>query len=380
MSATNDLQHHLAGKPRLLSLDILRLFAILLVFGRHLIKFEKSDTALVLIKQGGWVGVDLFLVLSGFLVSGLLFSEYQKTQKLSIGRFYLRRGLKIYPAFYVMFVASLIHLLISNSIAPETAKPVLLPALAEVFFFQNYVKGLWSHTWSLALEEHFYIGLPLLLLLLVKIRPGADNPFKPLIFISIALMILILAGRYVTTAYIKFSYWTHFFPTHLRIDSLLFGVLISYVYHFHPRRFLLTKQLAIPLILVGLGLLVPAYLLRIETNPYLYTFGFTQFYIAGGMILTGMLHIDFSRFRIARFAAYLGSYSYSIYLWHVPVRNWGYPWLEQVLGTPMNVYLHISIYVVFAIAFGVLMSKLIEMPVLKLRDRFFPSRAEAVHT
>jgi peptidoglycan/LPS O-acetylase OafA/YrhL len=79
-------------------LDILRCIAILLVFGRHGFIYGTWMNV-------GWAGVDLFFVLSGFLISGLLFNEYQKTGEISLKRFYLRRGFKIYPAFWAMLTA-----------------------------------------------------------------------------------------------------------------------------------------------------------------------------------------------------------------------------------------------------------------------------------
>lgn len=78
-------------------LDLLRLVAILLVLGRHLLPGYENNTFLSIWRTGGWVGVDLFFVLSGFLVSGLLFEEYKKRGSLDLKRFLIRRGFKIYP-------------------------------------------------------------------------------------------------------------------------------------------------------------------------------------------------------------------------------------------------------------------------------------------
>ena len=99
--------HSVAGNSRLASLDLLRLLAVVMVIGHH---FEKPPSELTgplmagidaWMKCGG-LGVDLFFVLSGFLVSGLLFAEYKKYGELSIKRFYVRRAWKIYPAFYFL--------------------------------------------------------------------------------------------------------------------------------------------------------------------------------------------------------------------------------------------------------------------------------------
>jgi len=98
---------------RLVVLDALRALAVLLVIGRHLrIPYSLSPESgtrvfAELWQRGGWIGADLFFVLSGFLVSGLLFREHQQHGRVSLGRFFVRRGLKIYPAFYAFLAATL---------------------------------------------------------------------------------------------------------------------------------------------------------------------------------------------------------------------------------------------------------------------------------
>lgn len=111
----------------------------------------------------GWVGVDLFFVLSGFLISGLLFSEYKTRNSISFKRFFIRRGLKIYPAFYLfLFLTGILSRIVFRTHLQVTNY------LHEIFFTQNYWQGVWDHTWTLAVEEHFYVFLPVLLLFLVK--------------------------------------------------------------------------------------------------------------------------------------------------------------------------------------------------------------------
>src|SRR6266536_4891341 len=138
-------------KTRNRNLDALRAVAILLVLGRHFGYFRLWD-------QVGWAGVDLFFVLSGFLISGLLFAEWKQRGSIGIARFYVRRGLKIYPAFYAFLAMTAV----AGSVWPGfTPAPLTRAhALAEMLFLQSYWMGIWGHTWSLAVEEHFYIALP----------------------------------------------------------------------------------------------------------------------------------------------------------------------------------------------------------------------------
>src|SRR6188474_3449733 len=125
---------------RLRELDFLRGIAIVLVLMRH--QYLSGFTTTM-----GWVGVDLFFVLSGFLVSGLLFREYLREGTVHVTRFLIRRGLKIYPAFYVFLLLSVWF---GVTVRQAQIPPRLL--VGEILFLQNYVGRLWPHTWSLAVE------------------------------------------------------------------------------------------------------------------------------------------------------------------------------------------------------------------------------------
>ena len=107
------------------SLDVLRCIAVLLVVGHHLPYYA-------LWGRIGWIGVDLFFVLSGFLISGVLFHEYKCTGTLNIKRFLIRRGLKIYPSFYLLMVAATCIYFLHYSLVSRNQLVVSL------FFLQNY--------------------------------------------------------------------------------------------------------------------------------------------------------------------------------------------------------------------------------------------------
>src|SRR5437588_427180 len=112
--------------------------ALLLVLGRHLELGDECHPLLALWHRGGWVAVDLFFVLSGFLVSGLLFREYQRRGSLALSRFLVRRGLRIYPSFYLLLLCTWLAAPFFHT--PSTARRRFL---AEIFFVQNYYRGVW---------------------------------------------------------------------------------------------------------------------------------------------------------------------------------------------------------------------------------------------
>jgi peptidoglycan/LPS O-acetylase OafA/YrhL len=119
-------------------LDILRCVAVVMVILVH--SGESRFFSRV-----GWTGVDLFFVLSGFLISGLLFSEYKKRHAINYKRFFIRRGLKIYPAFYTFLLITGI----AGQLVFHT-HPTFVQYLHEVFFIMNYRQRFWDHTWTLA--------------------------------------------------------------------------------------------------------------------------------------------------------------------------------------------------------------------------------------
>jgi peptidoglycan/LPS O-acetylase OafA/YrhL len=360
------------GPPagRLQRLDVLRAIAVVLVMGRHLHSYD-------MLVQMGWTGVDLFFVLSGFLVSGLLFAEYKARGALDVRRFFIRRGFKIYPAFYVMITATLLWR------APLGAPSVTAAWKPEVFFYQNYVPGLWAHTWSLAVEEHFYILLPLTLLILCRRSPGSPDPFRaiPVLWVPVALGSLVL--RIITTYTLPYDYFTHLFPTHLRLDGLYFGAVIGYLHHFRPDvlpRLVGSGRRQLGIAVASAACLVPCFLWLVE-GPFMSTIGLTLLYLGFGGVLVLALHaplVALGGWRVTRGVttalAYAGRHSYSIYLWHVPVLYW----VIARLGGPLHLARHANrrfvLYVVLCTIVGIALAWAIEMPSLRARNRLFPGR------
>jgi peptidoglycan/LPS O-acetylase OafA/YrhL len=353
-------------RPRNPSLDLLRFVAIALVMGRHLDRCPDTypqmiRNAFTLIRRGGWIGVDLFFVLSGFLISGLLYSEFKREGTISPLRFYVRRGLKIYPSFYLMIGFTLVLGLFFGGSMSGTA------LLSELLFFQSYSPGIWNHTWSLAVEEHFYIVLPLFFLLLLRLNHSLH--LVPLS--ALAIGIGCLAAR-IATCFLadEYSHLINLYATHLRIDSLFFGVMIGYFYHFHNEAFV---QRLTPwrywLVAAGSLMLTPAYMFQLETTTFIYTGGLTLFYLASGAMLTGMVLSKPSGWLVV-WLAWLGECSYSTYLWHVPVKRWLTP-------ESLPFAARVGIFVLGSFVIGVSLTKWFEDPILNWRNRRWPSKSGA---
>ncbi|MBV9181170.1 MAG: acyltransferase [Acidobacteria bacterium] len=358
-------------------LDALRAIAVLLVLGRHTSVSEVWTRI-------GWCGVDLFFVLSGFLISGLLFQEYKRFGDLSLKTFWLRRGLKIYPAFYVYTAAlSLTYWLILNKF--HGGKFPLRALWVDATFLSSYFQGLSGHTWSLAVEEHFYLLLPLFLVMLIKLGRRKDDPFTciPLVFLGIATASLLL--RMAATPANPTDHLKYLFPTHLRMDSLFCGVVLGYLFHFKPR--LLARVSGWPFLFAGGALLTPICILNVE-NWHIYTWGLSCTYLGFAFILVWAIHLPVPRRNLLtvplNLLARVGFYSYSIYLWHWLVVNFFRPCFRYqciTTGTPVEwsstwETWQWPLSIVFSILLGIAMAAVVEQPMLRHRDRWFPSRTQ----
>jgi peptidoglycan/LPS O-acetylase OafA/YrhL len=295
-------------------------------------------------------GVDLFFVLSGFLISRLLFSEYERSGTIDLKRFWIRRGLKIYPGFYTLMLPTATVLWFSFHRMPREI-------LSEIFFLQNYRPHLWVHSWSLAVEEHFYFCLPLLLFLLAQTRKRRQNCFRIIPLLSVGISALCLYLRIL--AFRHGDDWGQVaFPTHLRIDALFAGVTLGYYAHFDPESFAEGGRRVILIVglFFGLALLVMPNLADL-----------TIAYVSSAFIVAWAVNQPASSTPIATALAWVGRYSYSIYLWHAAA-------ILFVIRLAVH-WLRFPLYVAVAIMLGVIMAKMVELPSLKLRDRLFPSLA-----
>lgn len=368
---------------RVAGLDVLRFVAVSLVFFRHLqlpgTDYGWVNSGFEFLQRGGWVGVDLFFVLSGFLISGLLFREWQKRKQVSVVRFLIRRGLKIYPAFWALMIYTGIYYAIAGP--PDYYRTRYL--VGELLFLQNYLGSLWAHTWSLAVEEHFYLLFAFCVA--VAVRKSAGNGKEPFEFIpAFAVWVAggCLAMRLLTAVVVP---WYQgrliMYASHLRVDSLMFGVLISYLWHFHfaAGAQAVLRRMRFPLLGFGLLFLAPAFLYDHKDHRWITIFGLTLFYLGAGCLLVGTLKaLENKQGAVLRGISFLGAHSYSVYLWHVVALALAQFLAVRIIGPARFWPLYSPLAFCLMWALGVGAAKLVEIPVLRLRDRWFPSAAPAV--
>lgn len=358
------------------ALDILRCAAIALVLGWHLPVPEPAHWLSIALwpwRGFGWAGVDLFFVLSGFLVGGLLMAEHQKKGKIDLGRFYERRAFKIWPAYYAM-----IGLFLLNRIRRHDS---IKPLIGNLLNIQNYTQTYIRHTWSLAVEEHFYLLLGIVLLILA--RRNAIN-VKTVLWVYGASLVVSLGSRLAMLATNQDPINIQWF-TNCRLDSLCLGVLLAALYHFKSpawdwlanRRTLLWV-----VVIASLGIHVAQ-----QYSPLMLSVGLTVVSIGSAALLILLftappeLWIGTAiRSKFGAILAWIGERSYGIYLWHTssaPVVVWIFNKLYPKSAFAAYGAAVIA-WIAAAIVLGYIAHRLIEGPFLKLRDRLRPPTVAAL--
>lgn len=362
-------------KERNVALDFLRGIAILLVLLRH-------QTLTEFTTRMGWIGVDLFFVLSGFLVSGLLFKEYIKKGTISPARFLIRRGFKIYPLYYGLYVLYVLNILAARG----KIHPVGI--LADLSFTQNYIWG-WGYaydaSWSLAVEEHFYFALCIGLWLILKYRKSTSgwghDSFIPL-FVAIVLLTC-LGLRIYSNLVSGTTPPGNFTMTHLRIDSLMLGVGVSYFYYFRCEEFTtFLHNNRVVLLSIAVCCLVWTPFIEPVGSFFVQTIGFSLTAIAFAIVLcyTVIAPSDKSAFKKAhtyasiRFMARIGFGSYATYLIHSLV-IYQFDKVKIQFTTLGLSWFHFLLCTTTCVALGMIITYTAERYILRLRDRLYPANA-----
>lgn len=240
---------------------------------------------------------------------------------------------------------------------------------SELLFVQNYFGGLWNHTWSLAVEEHFYLGLAVLFLFLTK--RGGPNPFTSIPWICGVVALVCIALRLRDIPY-PYDFLSHLARTHKRVDSLLFGTLLSYYYHFFRDCTLaIVRKIKYPLLIMCGLAFCPVFLFDRELTPWFVAIWPSVLYVPSGGLLLSFLESGFSG---PAFLSRVGVYSYSIYLWHMPVLS-----AISVLARKLPLLSNDSVASLtsggLSVFVGILLGMIVEYPVLHFRDRLYPSRS-----
>lgn len=279
--------------------------------------------------SGGFLGVDTFFVISGYLITSLLLTEYHNTGKIELMSFWLRRVKRLIPAvlFLVMGV-----IVLSLIFMPTEIQKVRADSIAAIFYVSNWwyimqnvdyfeqfaVQPL-KHLWSLAIEEQFYLVFPIVLLSLlsfIRLLKSIRIIFLILLVISmIAMMVLYVPNENVARVY---------FGTDTRIQTLLMGVLLALVWPPFQLKAKVNRQMRTMIDtagVVGLAILFICFKFVSETNSILYYGGFFLISTVTLLVIASSVHPSgyFAKFLGNKVFTFIGSRSYSLYLWHYPI-------------------------------------------------------------
>jgi peptidoglycan/LPS O-acetylase OafA/YrhL len=355
-------------------LDLLRTIAIALVFTSHFRNFAGHDWFNG-VSEIGWAGVDLFFVLSGFLISSQLIKNAQQG-KISLKEFYLRRGFRIWPNYLAVLI---LYFGFPLFVERNSLAPLWRYLTFTLNFGLDYRKtGAFSHAWSLCVEEHFYLILPFLLMLLAKY--GTVKRCT-ILFISIFLGGMCL----------RYSLWQHFitpyfyvdhhrvdstffreiyYPTYCRLDSLSMGVAIAAIYRLKPQWWEKLNKKANVVLAAGLIFLGAAYFVCLEEVSWQdATFGYPLLGLGFSCLTMAALFQNgvFSKIRIP-FVKLTATLAFSFYLVHKTMIHLSKQWLISNGVESTSILYPLGIFMACLIP-SLFLYFAVERPFLKIRDR-----------
>lgn len=356
---------------RIHSLDILRAGALLTMMLWHAPK--SLHVTFGPYAALAWQSIDLFFVLSGFLIADLVFEPFLKSNQISVRNFYIRRALRILPAFW--FALALYYLIPAVRSVPD-----MVPLWKFLTFTLNLnqQQGInLGHAWSLCVEEQFYFLFPLIALWLLP-----KHRFK----LAVGLLIFLLLGGIVLRAYLWNTYvaghenwlplymrWIYF-PTWGRLDSILFGISIAALKNFKPMLWeKFTRKGNWHLLIALVFIIISAKFFLTKVDLFTVTLGYTISCLGYSfLVLAGLSRNSWLASIYIPGAKQLAVWSYSTYLLHIIFYQLGFNWLNIYLGIPIS-FLSFGIILVVSIAVGGLSYRFIEKPFLRLREKHFPA-------
>lgn len=358
-------------------LDTLRALAIAFVFAHHYELFVSRAPTFGAFGAVGWVGVDLFFVLSGYLIASPLIAALCRGQRWSLRSFYLRRWLRTVPVFWVVLAA---YLLWPAELGGRTPPP----AWRFLSFTQNL--GLqpgtaFSHAWSLCVEEQFYLVLPLVLW--VGAASGAGRALgwaliAGLTAVAMGVRAALWARHGLASADIAGYHSAIYYATWCRFDELLPGVAVALLRHGHPAAWaacMARARLLLALALVAVGVVLWAVRTHYYVSGVGYTYSMTGFgYSAVAWAFAVLLLAALAPGSVlARWhvpgAQTLALWSYSLYLSHKAV---GHVLAVQLAHWQLSGAMMLAVVTGASLAVAGGLYVLIERPVMRWRDRVVP--------
>lgn len=335
------------GVPGLLSTGD---FQTLSAFGNHIDRFIKNMP----------LGVDIFFFISGYLLTILLVMEKQRFGKVNISKFYIRRGLRIWPLYFFLIALAPFIIIWLGEKQPEYWRTILLVNNFQTMATQNWEYP-FAHFWSICIEEHFYIIWPLLI---------AFVPFRKLIPAILALIGLSWGYKIYTYIFLPANWYELYLHTLSRMDVILMGGMLAVIYLKKPFEFRLNGY-------ISAGLLATLVIILSFDDASDFSNMFNgvlrrPVYIA--LLALPMMDLLFNPSRRDFFGKrnpllYLGKISYGIYMYGnilVPIV------IKKIMlaYSVYNMYFYFLMVFVLSIVIPIVSYEILEKPFLKLKQRF----------
>jgi peptidoglycan/LPS O-acetylase OafA/YrhL len=311
--------------------------------------------------KAGWIGVDLFFVLSGFLIGSQLFQSVRREGRVPFGRFYLKRTLRIMPSYYAVLALYFLW-------PAFREKPEIDPAWRFIFYVMNYGRRgeAFSHAWSLCIEEHFYLVFPFI----VAACAWRPKVLRPAWLVGGALT-GVIALRYFLWSKGAPFYPAVYRPSHTHFDGLTIGAGLAALREFKPA--LWSKVVSRPMALLFVGtVLIGCGVYEGFPQPIAYVLSFSLVSTGFGAIVAAALA---PRFWLARThipgAATLAALAFTLYLTHKQMIHLAAQVVGEYRERPL---ITIALSVLFIVAAASSIHFTVERPFLKLRDRLLKQR------
>jgi peptidoglycan/LPS O-acetylase OafA/YrhL len=320
--------------------------------------------------QGGFSGVTVFFVLSGYLITDILIDEWNKNNKIDFLRFMIRRLRRLAPAVLVMIFVVTLWVIVTNHPSFEKLRLDFLPSLLymtnwwyifrEVSYFDSFGPASpFTHIWSLAIEEQFYLIWPLLMILGL-----------PFIKRKRFRVLAVLAGVIISAWLMAFLYIPGkdpsrvYYGTDTRAFSLLLGAILAFVWPSQRLSKTLPRHASFVLEIVGISgflLIITLFVITSQFDPFHYQGGMLLLSILTILVVAALAHpaSKLAKWLSVKPLQWMGMRSYGIYLWHYPI---------IILTTPivntdgLNLW-RITLQIFFTLILSEISYRFIEVPI-----------------
>jgi peptidoglycan/LPS O-acetylase OafA/YrhL len=365
-------------------LDTLRATAITLVFMYHYMVFVSREPTFGWASTVGWVGVDLFFVLSGYLIANQIFAGLARGERLSLKAFYVRRAIRTLPVFWVVLALYFLFPAVMGGRTPP-------PLWSFLTFTQNFnlqPGTAFSHAWSLCIEEQFYLVLPLVIVTGARFASGRMQGWM----LIAALLTLGITARILwwratgteSTGRLHDYYPNVYYATLCRFDEFLPGVAVAMLKNFHrPAWERITRH---GQAMLAAGAVCTAIMLTLVFNFYyidnygygffMTAFGYSLIAMAFAVLVVAALSPASWLYRVRIPGAYhIALWSYSIYLSHKAI---AFILQQQLKAFELPGWMLVAAVTASSLLAGWLLYRLVETPFMAIRDQRFPTSFPAV--